>query len=72
MPFDGVTAGFAFADGADDMVGFAAVRALNDVRCFLVGRVGRGIVFLHDARRNVLWLVAVRFGFSHRSHSDGL
>ena len=33
LPFDGAAAGFTGADGADDVVSFAAVRAFNDMWC---------------------------------------
>jgi len=48
MPLDSSTAGFAGADGADNMVSFATVVTFDDMRGGLVGRIDLGAVFLHD------------------------
>ena len=67
-PFDGAAAGFAGADGTDDMVGFAAVRAFDDVRGGLVGLVF-GRVVVGESRLAVgLWGVVAEY-FGHTTHS---
>ena len=48
MPLDSSAAGFAGADGADNMVGFAAVVAFDDMRGGLVGWISFAAIFLHN------------------------
>ena len=67
-PFDGATAGLAGADGASNMVGFAAAWAFDDVWCGLVGLVFGWVIVGKCGLAGAFWLIlAHRTG--HTSHS---
>ena len=75
MPFNGSAAGFTSADSADDMIGFSAVVAFDDVWRRLVGGVSFAAVFLHDwgfAGATFAAGVGVASRTGHTSHSKGL
>lgn len=71
MPFDRGAAGLTSANGADDMIGFTAILAFNNMRRFLVGRIEAFAVFLHCRRRFLFSVVCGRRFFWCRHSCRG-
>ena len=75
MPLDRLATSFTGADGTDDVIGFAAIGAFDNVWRGLVGRVNLGAVFLHNrgfAGARIAAALGAAGRIARLGHSKGL